>query len=433
MIKRDKIFYSACAISAVGILLALLGYEFSLLFFVAAYLLRPSLHEFGLAKKLADERQREIHSRSGNMAFVMLMLALAGITLWRMAQGESVGDLITLMGIGYAARSLTGLIMAGEYKRAGVLIISAAGVFFALFILAVEGFSIVTIGGAVVGLIIMGIGQLARKFPRTIAIVEVILAVLIVTTFRLFDLSKAPIQMWMFFVIPVITSALCLFLGARNKEEYVTPKVRTWAFGSLGAGVATVFTLMVIMGSGQKKAHGFTTPIPEGESKEINGVSCTGNIEFYKNGVLEYCDLAREDTLSGQVLQAGTGVHFTEEGVFDWCFLREDVNIQGVDCSGDNNNGFMTGFYPNGQLRMAWLTKDQEIQGIPCSKFRFFSALFVVFHHKNGGTYFHENGQLKYCELSKDFTIQGKDFKRYDAVRFDEHGTLVDNFQPQKR
>lgn len=76
MIKQDKIFYSACGLSGVGLVLAVMGYDLSLLLFVAAYLLRPALHEFGLAKQHADERQHEIHSRSGNLAFIILMLSI---------------------------------------------------------------------------------------------------------------------------------------------------------------------------------------------------------------------------------------------------------------------------------------------------------------------------------------------------------------------
>ena len=91
MIKRDKIFYSACGLSGVGLILAFMGYSFSLLLFVGAYLLRPALHEFGLAKRYADERQLEIHSQSGNLAFIIVILSMVGMVFWRIADGQSVG------------------------------------------------------------------------------------------------------------------------------------------------------------------------------------------------------------------------------------------------------------------------------------------------------------------------------------------------------
>jgi hypothetical protein len=76
-------------------------------------------------------------------------------------------------------------------------------------------------------------------------------------------------------------------------------------------------------------------------------------------------------------------------------------------------------------LRTAWLAEDQVIQGIPCAKFRFLSAVFNPIHNKHGNTSFHENGQLRYCELSENFTIEGQRFRRGDAVRFDQNGKLV--------
>ena len=85
----------------------------------------------------------------------------------------------------------------------------------------------------------------------------------------------------------------------------------------------------------------------------------------------------------------------------------------------------MTSFYPNGQLRIAWLAEDEVIQSIPCSKFRFLSAIFVGIHGKNGGTSFYENGQLKYCELSKNTIIEGKVYRKRDAVRFNPEGKLI--------
>ncbi len=39
MLKRDRIFQWACGLSGAGVVFAILGYDLSLLFFVAAYLL----------------------------------------------------------------------------------------------------------------------------------------------------------------------------------------------------------------------------------------------------------------------------------------------------------------------------------------------------------------------------------------------------------
>lgn len=426
MLKYDRIFYVACGIFGVGVILAVMGYDLSLLLFVAAYLLRPALHEFGLAKRYADERQLEIHSRSGNLAFVVVMLAMVGMVFWRMADGQAAGELYTLIIIGLAARALTGLVMAGEYRKAGVVIISAVGIFLGLFVVLEGGISIASAFGVAVGLTIVGFGQLARKLPKTISIILAALAVGVIFLFGLFEFRRVDMAMWLLFVTPVVTSSVCLFLGGRNEEKVVSARVRSIVFGSLGMAAATVFALLLIVGSGEEHDMGRTAKLPEGEVIEVQGVSCSGRIEYYENGNLKHCSLGREDTLSGQPLAAGTGVHFTEEGVFKWCFLQENTEIQGYLCRGEGH-GFMTGFHPNGQIRIAWLAEDQVIQGVPCRKFQFLTAaLGWVEGDKNGSTVFHENGLLRYCELSENFTIGGQSFRKGDVLRFDQDGKLVE-------
>ena len=85
----------------------------------------------------------------------------------------------------------------------------------------------------------------------------------------------------------------------------------------------------------------------------------------------------------------------------------------------------MTSFYPNGQLRTAWLAINEVIQGFPFAKFRFFSALFAGIHSKTGQTSFYENGQLRYCELSENITIEGELLRKKEAVRFNSDGAMI--------
>jgi len=81
----------------------------------------------------------------------------------------------------------------------------------------------------------------------------------------------------------------------------------------------------------------------------------------------------------------------------------------------------MTGFYPDGTLRLAWLAEDEVIDGIPCSGFSFLAAVLGG----GGGTYFHENGTLKRARLSEDFVIEGRKFKRHSVIELDPTGHLV--------
>jgi hypothetical protein len=149
----------------------------------------------------------------------------------------------------------------------------------------------------------------------------------------------------------------------------------------------------------------------------------SNNIEYYDNGNIEFYILEHEEIVNGQLLPSGTGIHLTDTGVLDWCFLEDDTKIQGHLCRG-NGHGFMTSFHPNGKLKTVWLAEDEIIQGIPCSKFRFLSAVFAGIHGKTGQTSFYENGQLKYCELSRDFIVNNKTYKKGNALKFSANGEL---------
>lgn len=420
MNKRDKIFSVALALCLAGAVLAVMGYDFALLLFVAAYLLRPSLHEFGLAQQYADERQLSIHSRSGNIGFIAVMLAAVGFALWRISRGETPEELYELIAIGLAARAITKLVMVGEYRKAGVIIISAVGVFLALFIVLDSGLSMGSVFGIVLGGIIAGLARLARKFPRAVASVLALIVVAVILSFRLYDFRTVNTALWLFFVTPLVIAAACLFLGRTENEESVTPRLRTIVFGSLGAGAAVIFVLLLIFGGRNQPVTSRTAAAPPGEVADIQGISCTGSVEYYQGGKLKSCTLGREDTLSGQPLAPGTVVNLRPDGSLDWCFLQENTVIQGHLCSG-SGHGFMTGFHPNGQLRTAWLAQDEVIQGIPCAKYSFLPSLF------GGGerTLFHENGRLSYCTLSDTLTIEGQHLKKGEVVRFDKDGKLI--------
>lgn len=135
-------------------------------------------------------------------------------------------------------------------------------------------------------------------------------------------------------------------------------------------------------------------------------------VMFYSDGTINACWLSRETTLYGQSLPEGTGVFFTTQGALNYCFLPRHTLIQGHLCKGRGSN-YMTGFYPNGTLRVAWLARDEEIQGIPCAS------------GFNIGTFFHENGKLQSCSLFRDVTIQGNVFRKGTQISFDRDGGLI--------
>jgi len=46
-------------------------------------------------------------------------------------------------------------------------------------------------------------------------------------------------------------------------------------------------------------------------------VSCSNETKYYQNDYIEFSSLASEDTLSGQILPSGTGVHFSENMIIE--------------------------------------------------------------------------------------------------------------------
>jgi len=422
MTKHDRIFAFACGLTGTGILLAILGHQIGILLFVAAALLRPALHEFGLARQYTDERQMIIHSRSGNIGFIVMVLVAAGLALWRVSRGQGPDELYELIALGLAARAITGLVMGGEYRKAGATILGAVGVFLGIFIGIEVGFSWGLPVAAFLVLVILGIARLAMSWPRIIAVILTIMVLGVILGFDLYQFRADDITLWLLMVTPLSCAAACLFLGGGNQDRGVSNRTRTRVFGSLAAGAALVFSLVVIFGDRGNEDHGGgnRATIQEGKVVEVQGVPCSGVIEYYKDGKLEFCHLAREATLSGQLLPAGTGVHFTPEGIFDWCFLQQDTRIQGHLCRG-SGHGFMTCFHSNGKLSLAWLAENEVIDGIPCAKFRFLASIF----HGGSGTYFHENGRLQRANLSRTFTIEDRSFRKNAIVRFDPDGNLI--------
>lgn len=419
MFKRDKIFYSACGLTLIGIVLAVMGKELGLLFFVGAYLLRPSLHEFGLGRQYVDERQLMIHSRSGNISFIVTMLALVGYALLRAAQGKTGEELYEIIFIGLSARALTGLAMVGEYRKAGVMIISAVGLFSAIFIGLEVGFSTGLLVAAGVGILIIGTGQIARFVPRLVAVLLSILVLLVILFYGLYEFRRINTALWLFFVVPIATASICLFLGSGKTQEAVSGKVRSIAFGSLGAGVALVFALLIIFG-GKEEPGGDARVLTQGETKEIQGIICEGMVTYYKDGKLETCILARDDTLSGNLIPAGSGIALDRNGIISRCSLPRDTYIQGHFCKGEGPTSWHTCFYPDGKLSLIWLAKDEVIQGIPCKEASFMSDVFGG----GAGVSFHQNGKLKRCKLSGGVTIGGKSYEKGEHLNFDSTGTL---------
>ncbi len=218
MIKRDRIFCIACGLMVVGIILAIMELYIALLPLVGAYLLRPTLHALGLGRKYADERQIQIFSRSGNVGFLVVMFGASVLAILRMAQGEPPDDFHLLIFLGLVTKAIIGLLMIGDLRNAGVIILISFGVIMGVFA-GLQGFDEIRAGEtpwetfAGIGLIIVFItlGLLARKYPRPVAVVLMLGAAALIWSLSLWEFSEKDNGVWLFVILPFALIIACLW------------------------------------------------------------------------------------------------------------------------------------------------------------------------------------------------------------------------------
>lgn len=137
--------------------------------------------------------------------------------------------------------------------------------------------------------------------------------------------------------------------------------------------------------------------------------------------------LSKDASVAGQVLPAQTRV-FLNDGwgnkISFW--LPRPTRIQGhllPSC----NDGIGCSLHPNGKLKAIWLTKDEVIDGIPCSTS---SNIFkygwrVLSRGTQRMVWFHDNGLLQQAMISHDIVVQDHVFKKGDLIYINRNG-LVD-------
>ena len=67
------------------------------------------------------------------------------------------------------------------------------------------------------------------------------------------------------------------------------------------------------------------------EPTEVQGVPCQGLVELRGNGAIETCTLARDHTVAGYLMPAGTSVRFDEAGKVTSCILGKRATLEGFD------------------------------------------------------------------------------------------------------
>jgi hypothetical protein len=230
MIKRDRIFYIACGLLVVGIVLAVMDRYIALLPLVGSYLLRPTLHALGLAKKSADERQIQIFSRSGNIGFLVVMFGATIISILRMYQGEPPDDFHLLIVLGLVTKAIVGLLMIGDLRNAGRILLVSYGLIAGIFVGA-QGMNEIqagetpweTIVGAGLIIVFITLGLLAKKYPRPVGIVMMLGAIGMIWDRSLWEFSDKDNGIWIFVILPLALIIACLW-GRPDTDTFAVPE-----------------------------------------------------------------------------------------------------------------------------------------------------------------------------------------------------------------
>lgn len=218
--KRDPIFWAASVLFAVSLVLAVMFGQQWLLLMVAAYLLRPTLHSLGLARKLADERQLQIQYQASNVGFAMMVIGVIVVMLVLMQRGDHTWEmLVGVLMVGLAARALAGLVLVGDPLVGGVRIIVSIGLLLTVFG-AVEG----GIGGVmshvVPGLAVVALGLAGRRWPQVVGYLVLVGTVTLLVMISGVALRRTSGAAWgtmlamLLIGAPAITAGLSLLRGA---------------------------------------------------------------------------------------------------------------------------------------------------------------------------------------------------------------------------
>lgn len=223
MLKKDPIFWWATGLFVLALaLFAVTQNQFWLALMIGSYLLRPTLASLGVAKRYVDERQLSIHYRSGNIGFAVTLIMCVIYAVKLGAENNPDFELfVSAIIVGLAARALFNVILVKNFREAASTIIIAAGLLIGLFAAFDAGSFIGVAMSVLAGLAIAGVGLLARKYPRPIGMVVIVLTALFMIVI-LRSITWAQIVTAVVVGVPLITAGICLYIGNRDDAEVET-------------------------------------------------------------------------------------------------------------------------------------------------------------------------------------------------------------------
>jgi hypothetical protein len=136
----------------------------------------------------------------------------------------------------------------------------------------------------------------------------------------------------------------------------------------------------------------------------IQGYGCAkGHAWFFGDGHLARCTVERKTAFAEISIPPGSIIALLPDGNPDFVQMSHDAPVRDFVCQGGGllgpGEGSVVSFYSSGKLKLCFLARDQEVQGIPCSKGGFLASL----HGQDPGLQFYESGKVHSCRLSRDF------------------------------
>lgn len=218
MFKKDPIFWWAAGIFVLAIaLFAGTQNQFWLFLMIGSYLLRPTLASLGIAKRYVDERQLSIHYRSGNIGFaVTIIICVIFAVKLGSEDNHDFEWFAAAICLGLAAKALFNVILIKNFRQAASKIIIAVGLLAALFASLDAGSFVGIIMSALPGVAIAIIGLLAKRFPRTIGIVIILVAIAAIIFILSIRKNWGQIITAVIIGVPLLAAGVCLFKGHKN-------------------------------------------------------------------------------------------------------------------------------------------------------------------------------------------------------------------------
>ncbi len=219
MIKKDPIFWCASGIFVLSLLLfAITQNQFWLALMIGSYLLRPILVSLGIGKRYMDERQMNIHYRSGNIAFAVMIIMCIVFAYKLNVENNNNWEMFTsTIVVGLAAKALFNVVLIKNIRETASKIIIAVGLLVALFSIMDVKSPVGMFVSALPGLAVAGIGLLARKYPRAIGIVIIVLAIASMIFLLTFKKGWGQLVTAAVIGIPLLIAGAGLFKSGQNE------------------------------------------------------------------------------------------------------------------------------------------------------------------------------------------------------------------------